>query len=96
MVTREIPWVVAVEVDEVDELDVETLALHPTAEVEVDELLLRGVEPEPRHHHVASAALLQVPIVAAAVLLRVVASGCSPHRSTAACRLCHLPPLPAA
>jgi hypothetical protein len=91
LITREIPWVVTVEVDEVDELDVEALALHPTAEVEVDELFLRGVEPEPGHHHVASACLLQVPIVCvvgAAVLLRLlVASGCSPHaraRSTAA------------
>ena len=95
--TREIPWVVAVEVDEGDELDVEALALHPTAEVEVDELFLRGVESEPRHHHVAASALLQLPIVAAAVLLLLllVVSGCSSHgraRSTAACSLCHYLP----
>lgn len=61
--TGEIPRVVAVEVDKVDELDVEALALHPPAKVEVDELLLCWVEAKARHHHVMC---LLLPVVAAA------------------------------
>jgi hypothetical protein len=50
VLTWELPWVVSVEIEEGDELDVEAFALHLAPEVEFDELLLRRVEPEPRHH----------------------------------------------
>lgn len=76
LLTGKIPWVVAVEVDQVDELDVEALALYAPAEVEVDELLLCRVEPEARHHHVVR----WLPVVAAAGTARhVVVVVISPH-----------------
>ena len=70
--TGELPWVETVEVEEGDELDVEALALHLPAEVELDELLLRGVEPKPRHDEV--------------VLVRVAAAVRRPGASSSSCR----------
>ena len=64
MITWELPWVEAVEVEEGDELDVEAFSLDLAPEVELDQLLLRGVEPEPRHHHVV---VVRVAGLAAAV-----------------------------
>jgi hypothetical protein len=52
MITWKLPWVEAVEVQESNELDVEAFSLNLAPEVELDQLFLRGVEPEPRHHHV--------------------------------------------
>ena len=72
MITWELPWVEAVEVEEGDELDVEAFSLDLAPEVELDQLLLRGVEPEPRHHHVV---VVRVPGLAAAT-----------HRRLSSCR----------
>lgn len=63
--TGEFPWVVAVEVEEGDELDVEAPPLDLPPQVELDELLLRRVEAEPGHHQVV---LVPVPPTASAVV----------------------------
>jgi hypothetical protein len=63
IITGELPWVETVEVEEGDELDVEALALHLSPEVELDQLLLRGMESEPRHHDVV---VVRVPAATAA------------------------------
>ena len=46
--TRKVPGVVAVDVERADDVEVELLAVDHAVEVEVEELLLRGVEPEAR------------------------------------------------
>jgi hypothetical protein len=99
--TWELPWVVAVEVEEGDELDVEALALHLPPEVELDELLLRGVEPEARHHQVvlvrvaASSASTCSRRAAVPVLVPAAAASAHDRRSTARVRVRRrrLPPL---
>lgn len=78
--TWEFPRVVAVEVEEGDELDVEALALHLTPEVELHEFFLRRVEPEPRHHDVVFVLVL---LAARAVFLVVVHGCCNCHKTMA-------------
>lgn len=72
------PRVVSIEVKESDEFNVETLALHLTAEVEFDKLLLRGVEAKARHHDV----VFMLVLLAIGVLL-VVHGGCNGHKTMA-------------
>lgn len=76
--TGELPRVVAVEIEESDELDVEALALHLTAEVEFDEFLLCRVEAETGHHDVVFVLVL----LARAVFL-VVHGCCNGHKTMA-------------
>ena len=49
--TREVPWIMLVDVHLLDDLYAERLPRHLPAEVERDELLVGRVEPEPREHH---------------------------------------------
>jgi len=46
--TRKVPGVVAVDVEGADDVEVELLAVDDAGEVEAEELLLGGVEPEAR------------------------------------------------
>jgi hypothetical protein len=46
----DVPWLELVEVDVADDVEVDLLGGDLLAEVVVEELLLRGVEPEPRRH----------------------------------------------
>ena len=51
--TREVPWIMLVDVHLLDDLHAERLPRHLPAEVERDELLVGRVEPEARRHAVA-------------------------------------------
>ena len=46
----DVPWLELVEVDVADDVEVDLLGGDLLAEVVVEQLLLRGVEPEPRRH----------------------------------------------
>jgi hypothetical protein len=48
--TLDVPWLELVEVDVADDVEVDLLGGHLLAEVVVEQLLLRGVEAEPRRH----------------------------------------------
>ena len=49
--TLDVPWLELVEVDVADDVEVDALRGHLLLEVVGEQLLLRGVEPEPRRHH---------------------------------------------
>jgi hypothetical protein len=74
LVTGELPWIEVIEVEVRDEVDVEAPAFHLAPEVELDQLLLRRVEPEPRHHQVV---VVRVPDLAAAAHRRLATSSTS-------------------
>jgi hypothetical protein len=48
--TLEIPWLDPVEINLPDDVEVDLLGCHLPGEVVADELLLRGMEPEPWRH----------------------------------------------